>query len=120
MKAILLAVGAGACWGIGEIFTKSVLHTGRVGPLTAIAVRSLVALPILWLAYVAAVHWTKSEPRDWTAAGTPTLLKLGLGSGLMAGAAGMILFYAALSMGEISRVKPVAFTIAPATAVVLG
>ncbi|MCP3904156.1 MAG: EamA family transporter, partial [Planctomycetes bacterium] len=47
-------------------------------------------------------------------------LKLGLGSGLMAGAAGMILFYAALSMGEISRVKPVAFTIAPATAVVLG
>ena len=36
MKAILLAVGAGACWGVGEIFTKSVLHTGRVGPLTAL------------------------------------------------------------------------------------
>jgi transporter family protein len=120
MKAILLAVGAGACWGIGEVFTKSVLHTGRVGPLTAMAVRSLVALPVLWLAYAGAVYWMKSEPRDWTSAGTPTLLKLGLGSGLMAGAAGMILFYAALSMGEISRVKPVAFTIAPATAVVLG
>jgi transporter family protein len=51
---------------------------------------------------------------------TQTLLKLVLGSGLVAGAAGMIFFYAALSAGEISRVKPVAFSVAPAVAVVLG
>ena len=65
------------------------------------------------------MQW-KAEPRSWASAGTPTLLKLGLGSGLMAGAAGMICFYSALNLGEISRVKPIAFTIAPATAVVLG
>ena len=32
----------------------------------------------------------------------------------------MIFFYAALSLGEISRVKPIAFTVAPATAALLG
>jgi uncharacterized membrane protein len=117
---MMLAALAGVFWGVGEIFTKLVLHGGRVGPVTAIAVRSTVALPILWLAYVLAVHAWKTEPRDWPSAGAPTLLKLVLGSGFMAGAAGMIAFYAALHLGEISRIKPVAFAVAPATAVVLG
>ena len=115
-----MPVLAGLCWGVGEVFTKSVLHGGRIGPLTAIAVRSTVALPVLWIAGVAAVRGWRSEPADWMAAGPPTLAKLVLGSGLVAGAAGMICFYTALSLGEISRVKPVAFAIAPATAVVLG
>ncbi|MHC5001707.1 MAG: EamA family transporter [Planctomycetota bacterium] len=120
MKATLLAVAAGLCWGIGELFTKSVLHTGKVGPLTAIAVRSTVALPLLWAAYVIAVHVARREPTAWPQAGAPVLAKLGLGSGLLAGGLGMICFYAALSAGEISRVKPIAFTVAPATAVCLG
>jgi transporter family protein len=120
MKAILLALAAGACWGVGELFTKMVLHTGKVGPLTAIAVRSTIALPLLWLAGGLAIYAWRVEPRAWTSAGTPTLAKLALGSGVLAGALGMICFYAALSAGEISRVKPIAFTVAPATAVVLG
>ncbi len=120
MKAILLALAAGLAWGVGEIFTKSVLHGGRVGPLTAIAVRTTVALPVLWAACAAATLGWKTEPRDWAAAGASTLLKLVLGSGLVAGAAGMIFFYAALGAGEISRVKPIAFSVAPAVAVLLG
>ena len=56
MKAAIFAILAGLCWGIGEFFTKQVLHTGRVGPLTAIAVRSTVALPVLWLVYFAFVQ----------------------------------------------------------------
>jgi transporter family protein len=120
MKAILLAVAAGLCWGLGELCTKSVLHTGRIGPVTAVAVRSTVALPVIWLAYALAMHWWKVEPRGWTGTDAPTLLKLVLGSGLVAGALGMIAFYAALHLGEISRIKPVAFTMAPAVAVVLG
>ena len=43
-----------------------------------------------------------------------------IGSGLVAGAGGMICFYGALSLGDISQVKPVAFTVAPALATVLG
>jgi transporter family protein len=121
MKAMLFAIGAGVCWGIGELFTKSVLHTGKVGPLTAIAVRSTVALPLLWLAYAIAVRSAmSSEPTSWLRAEPSVLAKLALGSGVIAGAAGMIFFYTALSLGEVSRVKPVAFTIAPATAVLLG
>ena len=47
-------------------------------------------------------------------------MKLILGSGLTAGALGMICFYAALNLGEVSRIKPIAFSVAPATAVILG
>lgn len=121
MNAILLAVAAGLCWGVGEVFTKSVLHTKQIGPITAIAIRSTVALPVLWAAYFVAMHWAKSEPaRWWATAERGTLLKLALGSGLVAGAAAMIFFYWALSVGEIGRIKPIAFTLAPACAVVLG
>ena len=120
MKAILLAAAAGVCWGVGELCTKSVLHTGKVGPITAIAVRSTVALPVLWVAYYIAVRALKSEPADWHRADTPTLLKLVLGSGLVAGAAAMIFFYSSLHVGEISRVKPIAFALAPAVASVLA
>lgn len=122
MKAVLLAIGAGLCWGVGELCTRAVLHTGKVGPLTAIAVRSTVALPIIIAAWLIAqrVVKTPSEPVDWTQAGPRAMWLLVLGSGMIAGAAAMILFYAALSLGEVSRIKPIAFSIAPATAVVLG
>ncbi len=123
MKAILLAAAAGLCWGIGEAATRSALHTKQLGPFAAIAIRSTVALPLIWLAYLAATRWFNSpaEPDNWAAATTTsTWTKLILGSGVVAGAAAMILFYAALSLGEISRIKPVAFALAPATAVIIG
>ncbi|MDX2114084.1 MAG: EamA family transporter [Planctomycetota bacterium] len=121
MKAVMLAVAAGLCWGIGELFTKSVLHTKQVGPITAITVRSTVALPVIWAAYAAAVYGVRSEsPRWYREAETSTILKLVLGSGLIAGAAAMICFYTALSLAEVSKVKPIAFTLAPACAVLLG
>lgn len=120
MNAILIAVLAGLCWGVGELFTKSALHTRQIGPLTAIALRSTIALPVLWLAYAIGVHGLKMEPRTWMKAEPATLLKVILGSGLVAGAGGMICFYLALNLGEVSRIKPVAFSVAPATAVILG
>jgi transporter family protein len=120
MNAILIAVLAGLCWGVGEVFTKSALHTKQIGPLTAIALRSTIALPVLWLAYAIGVHGLKMEPQTWVKAEPATLMKVILGSGLVAGAGGMICFYIALNLGEISRIKPIAFSIAPATAIVLG
>lgn len=122
MKAVVLASLAGLGWGIGELFTRSVLHTGKVGPLTAIAVRSTVALPLLWLAWYAAqrgIGGLKPEP-PLAEATSANLLKLTLGSGVIAGALAMIFFYSALSVGEVSRVKPIAFSLAPAVAVLLG
>jgi len=118
--AILFAILAGLCWGIGEVFTKSVLHSKQIGPITAIAVRSTVAIPIMWGVWSAMVAGKKFEPVKFWHADTGVLLKLILGSGLMAGAGGMIFFYLALSFGEISKIKPIAFSLAPAIAVVLG
>ncbi|HEX6850153.1 MAG TPA: DMT family transporter [Candidatus Polarisedimenticolaceae bacterium] len=121
MKAMALAIAAGCCWGIGEACTKSVLHTGKIGPLTAIAVRSAIALPVLGLAWWIATHGIAFEPRGaLKALGAADLLKLVIGSGLVAGAGGMICFYGALSLGDLSQVKPVAFTVAPALATLLG
>lgn len=119
-KAVLFALGAGVCWGVGEVFTKSVLHSKQVGPITAIAVRSTIALPVLWIAYYFTVVRARMEPLDWLHADRAVLVKLTLGSGLMAGAAGMLCFYLALHFGEVSRVKPIAFALAPTIAVVLG
>ncbi len=120
MKAILFAVLAGVCWGVGELFSKSVLQTGRVGPITVAAVRSAVALPVLWMAYYWAVHIAKLEPADWHRAGTTTILKLIFGTGLIAGSLALIFFYAALNFGEVSVVKPIAFALAPAIAFMLA
>lgn len=120
MVAIVFAVLAGLCWGIGEVFTKSVLHSKQIGPITAIAVRSTVALPVLWAVWTALVASRKLEPVKFWQADTSVLLRLILGSGLIAGAGGMIFFYLALSFGEVSRVKPIAFALAPAIAVMLG
>lgn len=120
MRALVFALLAGLCWGIGELFTKSVLHSGRIGPVTLIALRSTVALPVLWIAWAIIGPWRRLEPTDWTDAGGSILAKATLGSGLLAGAGGMLFFYLALGAGEVSRVKPIAFTVAPASAVLLA
>lgn len=119
-KAILFAVLAGVCWGVGELFSKSVLHTGKVGPVTVAAVRTAVALPILWMAYYWMVHIAKLEPSGWHRAGTATILKLVFGSGLIAGSLALIFFYTALNFGQVSVVKPISFALAPAVAFVLA
>ena len=123
MWSIAFAIGAGLCWGLGELATKSVLHARTIGPLTAVAVRTTVALPIVWAAAIIAQRYLKwpTEPTNWWAASSaPTLAKLILGSGLFAGAIAVILFYSALNTGEIGRVKPIAFALAPAVAAVLA
>ncbi len=122
MKAILLAIAAGLCWGVGEVCARAVLHSGKFGPFSAIAIRSSVALPLIWIAYLVAARGIKSpgEQAPWGEADAKSWALLVIGSGVAAGAAAMIFFYAALSVGEISRVKPIAFALAPVTAVLLG
>lgn len=121
MLPYVFAVLAGLSWGVGEVFTRSVLHTKEVTPLAAIALRSTIALPVLWLVWALARASAAPEtPRLLERATSGTQWKLVLGSGLLAGAAGMAFFYAALGGAEVSRVKPIAFGLAPATAVIVG
>jgi len=122
MKHIAFAVLAGLCWGIGEVCTRSALHAGKVGPIGAITVRSLVAVPLLLLVFWLMTRGAAglgAEPA-LAQAGGATWAKVVLGSGLVAGGLAMILFYSALSLGEVSVVKPIAFSIAPAVGVLLG
>lgn len=122
MKPILLAIAAGLCWGIGEVCTRSALHGGRIGPIGAITARSLVAIPLLvvvfWL-MTRGFGGLRVEPSLARLDGA-TAAKIVLGSGLVAGGLAMVFFYTALSFGEVSVVKPVAFSIAPAVGVLLG
>lgn len=84
--------------------------------------RSLVAIPLLlfvfWL-MTRGIAGLRVEPA-LADADRATWLKLVLGSGLVAGALAMICFYVSLSLGEVSVVKPIAFSIAPTVGVLLG
>jgi drug/metabolite transporter (DMT)-like permease len=120
MKAILFAVLAGVCWGLGELATKSVLQSGRVGPMAVLLVRMAVALPLAAGAYLVAAALLKSEPAGWWRVESGVMAKLLLGSGVLAGFGGVFFFYLGLSYGPISTVKPIAFTVGPALAVVLA
>jgi uncharacterized membrane protein len=80
MAPVIWAALAGLFWAIGELCAKSVLKSGEVGPMTAIAVRATVALPVIWLAWFAASRgWIEPlgvsaarEPAAWTAASAAT------------------------------------------------
>ena len=124
MPPAFFAILAGLCWGVGEVCAKAVLHTGKIGPFAAVAIRTSLALPILWIAFWIA-H--KAAP-DRAGRGIGSVASLTLkewtlllgGSGMVAGAFAMIAFYVSISMGEVSRMKPIAFSVAPASAVLLG
>lgn len=123
MLAIIMAVLAGLCWGVGEIFTKKALNTGQVGPMAVLLVRTLTTLPLAAAAYWVSMDVWKWERPGWTSQATPQVwLMLTLGSGLLAGFAGVFFFYMGLASpgGDISRIRPIAFALSPATAVLLG
>jgi uncharacterized membrane protein len=128
MAPFVFAILAGLFWGIGELAAKSALKSGEVGPMTAIAVRATVALPVIWVAWLAASRgWLEPvgvqaarEPAAWTQASAATWAKLVLGAGVSAGALGLAFFYLGLSTGDVSKVKPIAFAIAPSVGVLLG
>lgn len=123
MRAIVFAVLAGLCWGVGEIFTKGALNTAKIGPLTALLVRTIVTLPLAFIAYLVASNVWKSEPSGWWRELSPSVwAQLILGSGVLAGFAGVFFFYLGLGSpgGDISKIRPIAFALAPATAVLLG
>lgn len=123
MQAILCAILAGLCWGVGEIFTKAAINTREIGPLGTVLVRAAVTLPLAIAGFAVAHIVLKTEPQIWWRdMRGATWMKLIFGSGLLAGFAGVFFFYLGLSLpgGDISKLRPIAFALAPATAVLLG
>lgn len=103
MNPQLLALFTAMAWGVGGYFEKKGLHLGGLSPQMGITIRTAVALVILGA--VSFPQW-KSLPQ----AGTKAILMMVLGGGLVAGAIGMLCFYAALKGAPLNRVMPIAFT----------
>lgn len=122
MKPIFFAVLAGLCWGVGEVATKQVLQSKQVGVLTIVCLRILGEAPFALLLYflIHKVLHTEGEPAAWWSADRSILLKLFFGTAMMAGFAGVAFYYLGLKYGQVSVVKPIAFTIAPAVGALLA
>ena len=103
MNPQILALITAMAWGIGGYFEKKGLHLGGLSPQLGITIRTAVALLILGA--VSFPQW-KTLPQ----AGTKAILMMVIGGGLVAGAIGMLCFYAALKGAPLNRVMPIAFT----------
>lgn len=103
MNPQVLALLTAMAWGIGGYFEKKGLHLGGLSPQMGITIRTGVALLILGI--VSFPQW-KTLPQ----AGTKSILMMVVGGGIVAGALGMLCFYAALKGAPLNRVMPIAFT----------
>lgn len=112
MRAEFLALLTALAWGVGGYFEKRGLHLGQLSPQVGIALRTAVALIVLGA--VSAPQW-----RTLATAGPRALAYLIVGGGLVAGALGMLCFYAAIKGAPLARVMPIAFT-APLFGAILG
>jgi bacterial/archaeal transporter family protein len=103
MRPEVLALVTAAAWGIGGYFEKKGLHLGHLSPQVGVTIRTSVALAILGA--MSYPQW-KTIPQ----AGTRSLLYMVIGGGIVAGAIGMLCFYAAIKGAPLTRVMPIAFT----------
>jgi len=103
MPAQILALLTAAAWGIGGFFEKRGLLLGNLPAHVGISLRTVTAL--LVLGAISLPQW-----RALATAGSKSLLHVILGGGVLAGAVGMLCFYAALRGGSLSQVMPIAFT----------
>ena len=99
----ILALCTAMAWGIGGYFEKKGLHLGNLSPQMGITIRTFVALIILGA--VSFPQW-KTLPQ----ASPKAILMMVLGGGVVAGAIGMLCFYAAIKGAPLGRVMPIAFT----------
>ena len=66
MQAILCAIAAGLCWGVGEIFTKAAINTKEIGPLGTVLLRAAVTLPLALVGYLVARAVFEENAPKWS------------------------------------------------------
>lgn len=103
MRAQMFALVTAMAWGFGGYFEKKGLHLGQLSPQMGITLRTAVAVVLLGL--VSLPQW-----KTVTQAGARSLTYMILGGGVVAGALGMLCFYAAIKNAPLGRVMPIAFT----------
>jgi bacterial/archaeal transporter family protein len=108
----LFALFTAIAWGIGGFFEKKGLHLGDLSPQMGITLRTATALVVLSL--VSYPEWkslTKVPPQ--------ALVMMIVGGGIVAGAVGMLCFYAGIKGAPLGKVMPIAFT-SPLFGVLMG
>jgi transporter family protein len=103
MRPQLYALLTAIAWGVGGYFEKKGLHLGNLSPQMGITIRTAVALIIL--AAVSYPQW-----KSVTEASPKALMYMIIGGGVVAGAVGMLCFYAAIKGAPLGKVMPIAFT----------
>jgi len=103
MNPQILALLTAIFWGVGGFFEKKGLHAGNLSPVMGITIRTALALLILGTASI-------TEWKTVSQAGTKPLLYMIIGGGIVAGAAGMLCYYAAIKGAPLGKVMPIAFT----------
>ncbi|MDI6689919.1 MAG: EamA family transporter [Actinomycetota bacterium] len=111
MQWFWFAILAALCWGSAPIFEK--VGIGKMSPLVAVTVRSVVISIILIISVILTKEIT-TIPR----VELKSLIYIAIG-GILAGLLGQVFYFAALKLGESSRVVPVCGTY-PLIAAVLG
>ncbi len=111
MQWFWFAILASLCWGSAPIFEK--VGIGKMSPLVAVTVRSVVISIILIISVILTKEIT-TIPR----VELKSLIYIAIG-GILAGLLGQVFYFAALKLGESSRVVPVCGTY-PLIAAVLG
>lgn len=99
----LLALFTAMAWGVGGFFEKRGLHLGNLSPQLGITIRTATALIILGLV-------SYSEWKTLAQAPPKALVMMIVGGGIVAGAVGMLCFYAAIKGAPLGQVMPIAFT----------
>jgi len=103
MNPQILALLTAIFWGVGGFFEKKGLHAGNLSLVMGITIRTALALLILGTASI-------TEWKTVSQAGTKPLLYMIIGGGIVAGAAGMLCYYAAIKGAPLGKVMPIAFT----------
>ncbi|MBX2976718.1 MAG: EamA family transporter [Ignavibacteriaceae bacterium] len=103
MKPQLYALLTAIAWGVGGYFEKKGLHLGNLSPQMGITIRTFIALIILGI--VSFPQW-----KSVTEASPKALIYMIVGGGVVAGAVGMLCFYAAIKGAPLGKVMPIAFT----------
>ena len=113
MRAELWAVLTALCWAGGAYFEKKGVRLGGFAPVMGTTLRTVTSVVLLLV--LSQPYWGQVR-----AAGIQPILMVVLGGGVVAGAMGILFFYKALAVGNLSVVLPIAFCLTPVLGVVIG
>lgn len=113
MRPEIWAILTAVCWAGGAYFEKSGVKLGGFAPIMGVAIRTFVS--VILLSILSYPFWPQLKE-----SGIKPILMIAIGGGVAAGAMGLLFFYKALKLGNISVVLPIAFCLTPVIGVILG